>query len=105
MIQFLLVGICLGVGFANALCHNLGVAFLVACVFAIFALHPSRILQEVATKSAAHDVVKLLEHEFVAIEFMNFFFPLTDGALAIEPKIKWSLILVIFRCQSLTFKV
>lgn len=105
MIEFLLVGVCLGVGFANALCHDFGVTFLVACVFAILALHPSRVLQEIPTKSAAHDVVKLLEHEFVTIEFMDFFFPLTDGALAIESKIKWSLILVIFRCQHLTFHV
>lgn len=67
-----------------------------ARVFTIFTLHTSRILQEIAAQSAAHDVIKLLEHELVAVEFMNFLFPLTDGAFTIEPEIEWSLVLVVF---------
>lgn len=105
MVEFLLVRISFGIRFTNALRHDFQVTFLVACVFAIFALHTSRVLQEIAAQSAAHDVVELLEHEFVAVEFMNFFFSLTDGAFAIEPEIKRSLVLVMFCCQNLALHV
>lgn len=60
MIQFFFIRISLCVRLANTLCDDSGVAFLVASVLAIFALHASRIFEEVATESTAHNVVKLL---------------------------------------------
>lgn len=105
MIEFLLIRIGFSIGFADAFRHDFQVTFLVACVFTIFALHTGRVLQEIATQSAAHDIIKLLENEFVAVEFMNFLFSLTDGALAIQPEIERSLVLVVFCCQILVIHV
>lgn len=73
-----------------------------ACVFTIFALHTSRVLQEVAAQSAAHDIVELLEHELVTVEFMNLLFLLTNGAFAIKPEIKRPLVLIMFRCHGVS---
>ena len=54
-----------------------------ASIFAVFALHTSRVFEKVATESATHDVVELLYDEFVAIEFVDLFFALSHGAFAV----------------------
>ena len=84
MIDFLLVRISFSVRLANTLCDNFRVTVLVARVFAISALHPRRIFEEVATESTPHDVVKLLLNELVAILFVNFFLALTNSSLALD---------------------
>jgi len=68
-------------------------------IFAIRALHPTRIFEKISTKCAPHDVVKLLLHKFVAVLFMDFFFPLSNGALPAKTDIEGLLILVIFCCR------
>lgn len=54
---FLGVGLC--VRLADALGDNVSVTFRVACVLAVLALHAGRVLKEVGTEGATHDVVEL----------------------------------------------
>ena len=77
VIQFLLVRICLSVGFANTFSNHFVEASLVAGVFAVLALHASRIFEEVSTQCATHDAIELLNNEFVSILLLDFFFPLS----------------------------
>jgi hypothetical protein len=65
-------------------------------VFAIRALHASRILEEIATKSTTHDVVELLLHEFMSVHFMHLFLARTESTLTLKPKVEWTLVSVIF---------
>ena len=60
MVDFLFVGVALCIGFTNAFREDFRVAFLMASVFAIFALHACGILKKFATKCASHDVIELL---------------------------------------------
>lgn len=69
-----------------------------ACIFAICALHSSRILQKVSTKSAAHDVVELLKQELVTIKFVDLFLALPDGTLSIEAYIEHFSVFALLRC-------
>lgn len=82
MVQLGLLRVALGVGFADALGDDLGVAFLVAHVLAVGALHA--VLAKLATKGTAHDVVKALKHELVAKQLVNVLLSLADGALALD---------------------
>lgn len=67
VVQFLLVGICFRIRFADALCDDLWVALFMTCVFTILALHAGRILQEVSAKSTTHDIIKLLQNELMPV--------------------------------------
>ena len=90
MINFLLVLVCLVVGFADTFRDHLGIALCVASVFAVCTLHPSRVFQEVSTEGASHHIVELLLYEFVALLFVNFFLFLSHGSLPVEANIKRS---------------
>lgn len=72
-----------------------------AGVFAVFALHASRVLEKVATQRTAHDVIELLYNKFVTIQFVDLFFTLSHGTFAIQSDIEWSSIPVLFRCSTL----
>lgn len=67
VVNLFLVWICFRVRLAYTLCDDLRVAFSVACIFAVRALHASRVLQELSAESATHNVVELLEHKLMAI--------------------------------------
>lgn len=60
MVQLLFIRIRLGIGLADALCDNFRIALLVTGVFAVLALHPRRVLEELSTQSTSHNVVELL---------------------------------------------
>jgi phosphatidylglycerophosphatase A len=79
-----LVRIRLVIRLRDALGDDFPVAAFVACKLAVGALHARCILEQLSAESAAHDVVELLLDELVAILLVDFFFPLTDSALAPE---------------------
>lgn len=60
-----------------------------ASIFAIRALHASSVFEELAAECTAHDVVKLLLHEFVPILLDDLFFALTNGSLSSKTGIEW----------------
>ena len=99
MVELLLVRVGLCIRRTNTLGDDLGVAFLVTGVFAVLALHTSRILQKVPTKGASHDIIELLKNKLVAIQFVYLFFTLTYGTFTIQTKIKRSSIFVLFGWQ------
>ena len=84
VIQLFLIGIRLRVGLADTLRHNLGIALLVAGVFAIFTLHAGRVLEKVSTQCTTHDVIELLENKFMAIELVYFLFPLSNSPFTVQ---------------------
>ena len=96
MIEFLLIRIGFRIRFADTFGNDLGVALFVARVFAILALHTGGVLEELPAKSTTHDVVELLEHKFMAVKFMNFFFALADGAFAVEANVEGSSVFELF---------
>lgn len=102
MIEFLFGGICVSVGLADTLCDYLGIAFLMACILAVFALHTSGILEEVAAERASHNVVELLNHKLMAVQLVDLFFTLANSSLTVEPNIERSPVFVLFsetHCQ------
>lgn len=88
VVQLLLFRIRLGIGFADTFGDDFRIAFLVARVFAVGALHPGRILEEIATEGTSHDVVELLRHELVPIHLMNFLPALADSTFAVQSDIE-----------------
>ncbi len=84
MVDLFLVRIGLVVRLADALCDDFRVAFCVAGVLTVCALHSSRVLKEVTTKRTAHNVVELLLDKFVALLFVNFFLLLSNSSLSVE---------------------
>lgn len=98
VIESFLVRICLCVRLANALGDDFGITLLMTEIIAIAALHTTGVLQKIATECAAHDVVKLLSDEFMAILLMNFLFPLTNSTFAIQSSISRPSIFGFFRC-------
>lgn len=96
VINFLLVGISLVVGFADTFRDHFGITLSMASVLAILTLHAGSIFQEIATKSTTHNVVELLGDKFVALLFVNLFLSLADGALSIKTDIEGSTILQLF---------
>lgn len=49
MVQLLFIWVGLRIGFADALRNHFWVALLVAGIFAVLALHPRRVLEELPT--------------------------------------------------------
>jgi len=90
VIDLLFVWISLVVRFTDTLCDDLRVAFGVADILAILAPHASRVLEQISTQCASHDIVELLLDEFVALLLVHFLFLLTDGTLSVETQVKWS---------------
>jgi hypothetical protein len=88
MVDFTFIRICLGVRLCDTFGNDLGVALLVARKLAIRTLHARCVFEEIPTKGAAHNVVELLLHEFVAILFVNFLFLLSNGTLSAKAKIE-----------------
>jgi phosphatidylglycerophosphatase A len=95
VVDLALVRIGLVIRLRNALGNDFPVAAFVASKLAVGALHASRILEQLSTQSAAHDVVELLLDEFVAILLVDFFLSLTNGSLAAESLIERLLSLVL----------
>ena len=100
MVELLLIWVGFCIGLADAFSDNLGVAFFMARIFAILALHTSGVFEELPTKSTTHDVVKLLEDKFVAVKLMYFFFALTYGAFTIEANVKRPSVFQLFCCHT-----
>lgn len=98
VVDLFFVGVRLVVGFADTLGDDLGIAFPVAGVFAVRALHASSILEEVAAKSTSHDIVKLLRDELVALFLVNLLLSLTDCTLTIETNVEWSSVFQLLGC-------
>lgn len=92
VVELCLVWIGLGVGLGDALCDDLGIAFLVASIVAVGALHACSILEKFSTESAAHDVVELLLDKLVSILLDHVLFALTDSTLTTKTKIKGLLV-------------
>lgn len=90
VVDLLLVRIRFRVGLADTLRNHTGIALCVAGIFAIFALHTGRVLEEIAAQSTPHDVVELLLHKLVAVHLMNLFLALANGALSVEADIEGS---------------
>jgi hypothetical protein len=101
VVNFLLVGISLVVGLADAFRDHFGITLPMASVLAILTLHTSSVFQEIATKSTTHDVVELLRDKFVTLLLMNLFLSLADGALSIKTDIEGSAIFQLFGYQTL----
>lgn len=70
------------IALGDTLRHHLAITILVTGIFAILALHPCTLQQELSTKSTKHDGVELLLNKLVAILFVNRFFSLTNGPLS-----------------------
>jgi hypothetical protein len=96
VIDLLLVRIGLVVGFADTLGNNLGVTLAVAGVLAIRTLHAGSILEEFSTQCTAHNVVKLLGDELVALLLMNLLLLLAHGTLTVKTDVKGTAILQLF---------
>jgi hypothetical protein len=105
MINFGLIWIGFGIRLSDTFCDDLPVALLVACKLAIGALHTSSILEQFTTQRAAHNVVKLLLNELVAILLMHFLLLLADGTLTTEAEIETLLVLILFYCSTLVLLV
>lgn len=88
MVDLFLVRVRFRVGLADTLGDDTGITLGVAGVFAVLALHAGRIFEEVAAKSTAHDVVKLLLDELVPIHLVHIFFPLSNSTLSAKTKIE-----------------
>lgn len=102
MIELLFGGIRVSVGLADTLRDYLGIAFLMACILAVFTLHTSGILEEVAAECASHDVVELLNHKLMAVQLVDLFLALANGTLTVEPNIERSPVFILFgktHCQ------
>lgn len=93
MVDLLLVGVGFVVCLTDTLGDNLRVAFLVASVLAIRALHTRSIFKEFSTKRTAHDVVELLGDEFVALLLVDVIFLLTHGTLTVKTDIEGTTVL------------
>ena len=104
MVQLLFVWIGFSIRFADALRNDFCETFSMACVLAVFALHPSRIFEELSAKCTAHDAVELLLHKSVTILLLDFLFTLPDSAFAVESNVKADFASVLFgwiTCQLL----
>jgi len=97
MVQLLFLRIGLCVRLAYTLGDHTFVTLLVASVLAILTLHACRIFEEVSTQSAPHNVIKLLQYEFVAVHLVDFFFTLPYSTLTVQTNIERSSILHLLR--------
>lgn len=96
MVDLLFVRVRFVIRLADTFCHHFRIAFFMTSVFAICALHSSSVFQEVSTKSATHNIVKLLSDKLVALLFMDLLFLLAHGTLSIKTDIERSSILKLF---------
>lgn len=96
MVELGFVWVCFGIRLRNTFSDHPRVALLVTCVVAVSTLHTSRVFEEVAAESAAHDVVELLLHELVTILLDHVFLTLTNSSLSTKADIEWCLILRMF---------
>lgn len=103
MIKLLFIWVGFRIRFADTFCDYLGVAFFVTRIFAILALHTSRVFEKFSAESTTHDVVKLLKDKFMAVKLMNFFFALTDSAFTVETNVEGSSVFELFCCHTLVF--
>lgn len=83
------------IGFCIALADTLGdharIAFGMAGVLAVFALHTRRVLEEISAKRTAHDVVELVLDKLVTIHLVDFLLALSNGTLSSQTKVHLSL--------------
>lgn len=93
MIDLLLVGVGFVVGLADTLGDNLRVAFPVASVLAVRALHTRGILEEISAQRTAHNVVELLGDKLVTLLFVNLLLLLAHSTLSVETNIEGTTIL------------
>lgn len=94
VVDLLLLRVRLSITLTDALGDDAGIAFGVAGVFAVFALHASRVLQEVTAQSTSHDVVELLLYELVAVHLMHLLLALTNSAFSSKTKVHLPTVLV-----------
>ena len=95
VVDLLFVGISLGIRFADTFGDNTRVTFRMASVFAVLALHPRGILEEIPAQRTAHDVVELMLHELVPIHLVDLFLALTDSSFATKSQINWATVLIL----------
>lgn len=103
VVDLFLIGIGLVVRLADTLGHHLGVAFLMASVLAVGALHPGGVFKKVAAEGTAHDVVELLSDELVALLLVDLLLLLSNCTLAVETDVERSSVLQLLGyrlCQS-----
>lgn len=93
MVDLFLVGVGLVVCLADTLGNNLRVAFTMASILAVCALHTRGVLEEISTQRTAHDVVELLGDELVTLLFVDLFLLLPNSTLSIETNVEWTTIL------------
>lgn len=98
VVDLLLVGIGLIVCLADTLGDNLGIAFAMASILAVRALHTCGVLEEISTQRTAHDVVELLGDKLVALLFVDLFLLLADGTLSVETNVEGTAILQLLGC-------
>lgn len=96
MIELLLIGIGFRIRLADTFCDDFGVAFLMARILAILALHTGGIFEKFSAKSTTHNVVELLEHKLMAVKFIDFFFALADGAFTVKTNVEGSTVFELF---------
>lgn len=96
MIELLLVRIGLRIRFADTFGNDFGIALFMARIFAILALHTGGVFQKLSAKGTTHDVVELLENKFMAVQFVDFFFALADGAFTVKTNIERSSVFELF---------
>ena len=96
MVDLFLLGVCFVVRFADTLGDYLRVALAMAGILAVGTLHPSSILQKVATKRATHDIVELLCNEFVPLLLVDLFLLLSNRTLTIETNVERPSVLQLF---------
>lgn len=101
MVDLLLVRIGFVVCLADTLGDDLGIALAVAGILAISTLHAGRILQEIAAKSTAHDVVELLGDEFVTLLLVNLFLLLSNSTLTVQTDIERAAVLHLLGCTAM----
>lgn len=97
MIDLLFIRIRLGIGLADALGDDAGIAFGVAGITTILALHAGRVLEEFTAQGTTHDVVELLGDKLVTKHLVDLFLSLANGAFAIESGVEHAFVLGLFR--------
>lgn len=95
VVNLFLVRVGLGVALADALGDDALVAFGMASVLAVLALHTGRVLQKVTAQRTAHDIVELMLDKFVTVHLVDLFFALTDSALSAKANVDRLLVLVL----------
>ena len=105
VIELLLIWICFRIGLADTFCDDFGIAAFMTEVLAVFTLHAGCVLEELSAKSTAHDAVKLLVDELVAVLLLNLLLPLADSAFAPEADIEGSLAPVLLGCRAVSFEM